>query len=168
MARDTGAGVPDILYRPRRSMLVQIDGEPVLQRNERWGLDAVVNSPFVILRGSDGKFYLYGDGHWYVAPAATGPYVYTNDKVNHKLRKIARQLKSAADEDYVLSMDEAGDWPVYNIIVSTVPATLIQSDGNPDLVPVARTSLLYVFNSDNDILVDTTTQQCFVLLAGRW
>jgi len=168
MDRDTIVGAPDIIYRTRRSMLVLIDGAPVLQRNQRWGLDAVVNSPFVILRGSDGKFYLYGDGHWYVAPAATGPYVFTRDKVKHKLRKIARQLKSAAEEDGDLSREDAGSLPVYNIIVSTVPSMLIQSDGNPDLVPIARTSLLYVFNSDNDILVDTGTQQYYVLLSGRW
>ena len=163
-----GGAVPEIIYRTQRSMLVLIDGEPILERNKRWGLDAVVNSPFVIVRGSDGKFYLFGDGHWYVAPAATGPYVYTNDKVKRNLKKIARELKTAAEEEGDWAADELEDQPAYEIIVRTVPAELIQCSGDPYMAPLAGTSLRYVFNSENDILVDTGTQQYYVLLAGRW
>ena len=41
-------------------MLVLIDGEPKIQSNSTYGVDAVVNSPFTIVKNNDGRFYLYG------------------------------------------------------------------------------------------------------------
>ena len=35
-------------------------------------------------------------------------------------------------------------------------------------LPSAQTSLLYATNSDNDIFMDTKSQQYYTLLAGRW
>jgi hypothetical protein len=160
--------LPQVIYRTQKSMLVLMDGEPKLQKNEKWGLDVVVNSPFTIVENKDTKFYLYGGGHWYVAPAAIGPYAFTGDKVSHNLKKIARNLKKIARKTDDMPNSESPDEPVYDIIVKTKPAVLIQSDGNPDLVPITGTSLLYVKNSDNDIFVDTHTQQYYVLLSGRW
>jgi hypothetical protein len=168
LSKDISNRLPQVIYRTQRSMLVSIDGQPKLQKNKKWDLNVVVNSPFTIVQNKDGKFYLYGGGHWYAAPAATGPYAFTNDKVTHNLKKVARDLNKIAKKTNDLPTSEAPDYPVYDIIVSTKPAELIQSDGNPDLTPVTGTSLLYVKNSDNDIFVDTHTQQYYVLLSGRW
>ena len=55
-----------------------------------------------------------------------------------------------------------------NIIVSTVPAELIQSNGEPNFTPIQGTNLLYMSNSDNDIFMDENSQQYFVLISGRW
>ncbi len=55
-----------------------------------------------------------------------------------------------------------------NIIVSTVPAELIQSNGEPSFTPIEGTTLLYISNSDNDIFMDENSQQYFVLISGRW
>ena len=52
--------------------------------------------------------------------------------------------------------------------MSTVPAELLVTQGEPAYAPIARTSLLYATNSDNDIFVDTQSQQYYTLLAGRW
>jgi hypothetical protein len=168
LAHDISNKLPKVFYRTQQSMLVLIDGAPRMKENKKWGLKVVVNSPFTIVQNKDGKFYLYGGSHWYVAPAATGPFVYTQDKVKHNLKKIARQLKKLASKNNDVPDGEAPDNLVYNIVVSTKPAELIQSDGNPALLPIAGTSLLYVKNSDNDIFVDTHTQQYYVLLSGRW
>jgi hypothetical protein len=58
VAADTGKKTPVIFYRTRPAVLVLIDGVPRLQRNARWGLDAVENSAFVIVKGKDGRSYL--------------------------------------------------------------------------------------------------------------
>lgn len=160
--------LPELIFRTQPSMLVLIDGEPKLKMNDKWGLDVVINSPFTIIQDKDGRYYLHGGRHWYMAPVATGPYTFTKDKVRHKLRKIARQLDRLARENDDSPNSETPDDQVYNIIVSTTPAELIQTDGNADLSPIEGTSLLYVTNSDNDIFVDTHSQQYFILLAGRW
>lgn len=159
---------PRLIFRSQPSMLIRIDGDPVLRKSDRWGYDVVVNTPFTIVRFKDGKFYLYGGGHWYAATAATGPYAYTNDHVAHPLKKIARKLRKAARRNHDMPNTDTPDHQVYDIVVTTTPAELIQTDGNPDLVPIPGTALLYVQNSDNDIFVDTHTQQYYVLLSGRW
>ncbi|HEV2479102.1 MAG TPA: hypothetical protein VGS79_05550, partial [Puia sp.] len=159
---------PKLIFRTQPSMLVRIDGEPVVKNNDQLGYPVVVNTPFTIIRFKDGRFYLYGGSHWYSAPAATGPYTYTGDKVRHPLKKIARKIRKAARRNNDMPNTETPDNQVYDIVVTTVPAELIQTNGNPNLVPIEGTSLLYVQNSDNDIFVDTRTQQYYVLLSGRW
>jgi hypothetical protein len=60
----------------------------------------------------------------------------------------------------------AGNPPA--VYVSTVPAELLVTRGEPTYTPIAGTNLLYITDSDNDIFTDTKTQQYFTLLAGRW
>ncbi len=48
------------------------------------------------------------------------------------------------------------------------PAELLLSQGQPELVPIPGTTLLYVSNSGNDIFMDTSSQMYYVLAAGRW
>src|SRR5579871_1545557 len=94
LSKDLSTDAPKVFFVSRPSILVLIDGEPKLQQNKDWGLDAVVNSPFTIVRNNDGRFYLYGGKHWYSAPAATGPYNYTNGNVPQNLQKV----QDAVDE----------------------------------------------------------------------
>src|SRR5262249_19234933 len=85
-------------------------------------------------------------------------------------------LKSLKDDPSVDPFDdpapdikevmEAGKLP--EIYVSTTPAELLEIDGEPDLVPIDGTKLLSVKNTPDGILLDTTTQDYYVLLSGRW
>jgi hypothetical protein len=168
LSADLNNHPPRLIFRSQPSILVRIDGKPIVKKSDRLGYPVVVNTPFTIVQFKDGKFYLYGGGHWYSAPTATGPYAYTDDKVRHPLKKIARKLRKAAQRNNDMPNTETPDNQVYDIVVTTVPAELIQTNGNPDLVPIQATALLYVQNSDNDIFVDTHTQQYYVLLSGRW
>ena len=54
------------------------------------------------------------------------------------------------------------------IIVTTTPAELLTTDGEPQFVPIEGTSLLYVDNTENDIIMDINRQKYYILLAGRW
>jgi hypothetical protein len=60
------------------------------------------------------------------------------------------------------------DSRVPEIVVSTVPAELIFIDGEPAYTPIADTDLLYVSNTDSDVVYDIGNQQVYVLLSGRW
>ena len=157
---------PKVMYSTNPSILVLIDGAPQLQRNNEWGLDAVVNTPFTIVKNSDGRFYLYGGKHWYAAPSATGPYAMVTD-VPSKLNSIAQQVNDAASKDDGTGK-ETDENTMYKIIVSTEPAELIQSNGEANFSPVQGTDLLYVSNSEDDIFMDTQSQQYYVLISGRW
>lgn len=156
---------PKVLYSNTPSILVLIDGAPKLQRNSEWGVDAVVNTPFTIIKNNDGRFYLYGGKHWYTAASATGPYSLTT-QVTSNMERIAQQVNDASKDDG--AQKETDENQMYKIVVSTEPAELIQSKGEANFAPVAGTELLYVSNSEDDIFMDTQSQQYYVLISGRW
>jgi hypothetical protein len=160
---------PKVMFVTQPSMLVLIDGEPKLQNSKDINLDVVVNTPFTIVKNSDGRFYLYGAKHWYVSNAATGPYEYTNGQVPDNIRNVEKVIASKSQNTGAASANTAADPNVIpNIIVSTTPAELIQSKGEPNFTPIQGTNLLYMSNSDNDIFMDENSQQYFVLISGRW
>jgi hypothetical protein len=160
---------PKVLFVTRPSMLVLIDGQPKLQNNKDLKLDMVVNTPFTIVKNYDGHFYLYGSKRWYVSNAAIGPYTYTNGLVPENIRNVQEVITSKSQNNGTDNNKTDGNPNVIpNIIVSTDPAELIQSDGEPNFTPVQGTSLLYVSNSDNDIFMDENSQKYFVLISGRW
>jgi hypothetical protein len=160
---------PKVIFVNRPTMLVLIDGDPKLQNNKDLKLDMVVNTPFTIVKNTDGRFYLYGQKRWYVSNAATGPYEYTNGQVPPPIQSVGSLIASkqqANSGDNIKSSTDPNVVP--NIIVSTTPAELIQSNGEPNFTPIQGTNLLYMSNSDNDIFMDETSQQYFVLISGRW
>lgn len=164
LSSDLNNNPPKILYADKPSILVVIDGAPRLQNNSKWNVQTVVNTPFIILK-DDNRFFLYGGRHWYTAPAATGPYSITTN-ISANLNRIQEEVAQANKNNNV--QQEQKDYEISNIIVTTEPAELLQSDGEPNFTPVQGTNLLYVRNSDNDIFMDVSGQQYYVLLSGRW
>jgi len=158
---------PKVIYTNVPSILVSIDGDPKLQANKDWGVDAVVNTPFVLVKNHDSKYYLYGGKHWYTAPAADGPYKIITE-IPSNLAKIETQIKEADKKNNTEEGKETDDNTIYNIVVTTEPAELIQSKGEANFAAVEGTGLLYVANSENDIFMDINSQQYYVLLSGRW
>jgi hypothetical protein len=168
LSKNLNNNAPKVFYSTKPSILVVIDGQPKLQRNNDWNVDVVVNTPFTIVKNNDGNFYLYGGKHWYAAPSATGPYSYT-DNVPPSFERIENAVNSAnSDPGYSDSTAAQASNTISDIIVSNSPAELIQSDGEPNFTPIQGTSLSYVSNSGNDIFMDQGTQQYYVLLSGRW
>src|SRR5262249_46821211 len=96
---------PVILYANHPSVLVTIDGTPRFEENRKWGLAATVNTPFTIVRDKDGHFYCWGDGHWYSAAEATGPFSPLTTKPDHRLRKIERELKKSEPDSVKNAVD---------------------------------------------------------------
>src|SRR5579871_2190095 len=168
LSKDLDNKAPIVYYSNRSSILVVTDGEPKLQRNNDWGVDVVVNTPFTIVKNNDGNFYLYGGKHWYTAAAVTGPYSYV-ENVPTSFSKIENAINTAnADPGYTDSATAENNDKISDIIVSTSPAELIQTDGDPTFTPIDGTNLAYVSNSGNDIFMDQSTKQYYVLLSGRW
>jgi hypothetical protein len=77
--------------------------------------------------------------------------------------KLAKANMTEDLDSISASITEAPD-----VIVVTKPSELIMTSGEPDYSPIEGTSLLYVTNSDSDIIMDINTQNHYVLLAGRW
>jgi len=169
LSKDLNTTAPRIIYTDKPSLMVLIDGQPKLEQNKDWGVDVVVNSPFTIVKNNDGQFYLYGGKHWYTAQAATGPFSPAGN-IPSNLQQVQTSVDAAnsANAGYVDSAAAAQDQEVSNIIVSTSPAELIQSNGPATLSPISGTDLSYVSNSSNDIFQDQSSGKYYVLISGRW
>jgi len=169
LSKDLNTTAPRIIYTDKPSLMVLIDGQPKLQNNKDWGLDVVVNSPFTIVKNNDGLYYLYGGKHWYSAQAPTGPFAPAGN-VPSNLQQVQTSVDAAnsANAGYVDSAEAAQDNVVSNIIVSTSPAELIQSNGPASFSPISGTDLSYVSNSSNDIFQDQSSSKYYVLISGRW
>jgi len=169
LSKGLNTAPPKIIYSNRPATLVLIDGAPKLQHNNDWGVDVVVNSPFTIVKNNNGVFYLYGGKHWYSAPSPTGPYSYVSN-IPYNLSKVQTAVDNAAGNDPGFTSDSAAAKTntITDIIVSTEPAELIQTNGEANLTPIDGTNLLYASNTENDLFVDQSTRQYYVLLSGRW
>ncbi len=162
---------PKVIYTNKPSILVLIDGTPQLQLNNDWGLQAVVNTPFTIVALGN-QYYLYGNKQWYVANSVTGNYQLANN-LPSALNKVQASINSnvATDDAGYTSKDDASvtnSGSTVNIIVSTSPAELVQTNGEPDFAPVDNTNLMYAKNSSNDLFIDNSTKEYYLLISGRW
>jgi hypothetical protein len=164
---------PQIVFSATPAILVLIDGTPILRQVEASRFLRIINTRTLILFDQAiGKYFLRLMDRWMEAPKIDGPWsvaknpsadldvalqFFTTDPKVDLLDNLAADIKDAL---------ENGTVPT--IYVRTGPAELVETDGEPQLEPIGGTNLLWVKNSINPILVDTTDQKSYVLLSGRW
>ncbi len=163
---------PEIIFATSPTVLVTIDGDPILNPVEGTSLKSVVNTPFFIVQDpSSGLCYLRGKEAWYSARDVKGPWETMTRTPPPAVVDLATKMVSEAPPEDATA-DSTNSEPatpvVPNVIVRTKPAELIQTDGEPAFAPVEGTSLLYLKNSEDDVIMDIATQNYYVLVAGRW
>lgn len=168
---------PKIIYRDHPSALVFIDGTPQYERMKETladedpvyaggkgtAIDKVVNTPFLLVRPEGGDHYLFGSGLWFRAKDINGPWQRTDD-VPAGLKAIAAKADSSA----ALTASNTPGAVVPEIVVTTEPAELVDTDGEPRLEPIQNTNLLYVTNTDKNLFMDIGDQRYYLLASGRW
>jgi hypothetical protein len=167
---------PEIRFVTYPAVLVTIDGEPKLRDVEGTSLKHVVNTPFlIVLEPQGGGYYLYaGNDRWYASTKITGPWQPTVAVPSQvaalapieEERDAQREAETAAEEG-VVEPDRGPSEPPA-ILVATQPTELIVTDGAPEWGPIEGNELLYVTNTESDILMEVGGQRYFALLSGRW
>jgi len=157
---------PAIFYSAGPAILLMVEGDPVLAPIEKTGLEFVVNTNWDLFQEKKKKdYYLLVNNGWYTAKALSGPWTYTRT-----LPKDMSKLPAGQNFDEVKKMvpppAPSGSTP--QIFFSDKPAELILLKGSPVYTKIPGTSLLYIANTDNDIFVDDTNKEYYVLLSGRW
>jgi hypothetical protein len=157
---------PKILYASEPAVLITLDGEPRLQKEEGSNLERVINTPFTILYlPSKETYYLYADTDtWYTTEDIQGDWAVTRDVP----KDVASRAPKAEDEPEAEEKDEEEPGPPPKIIVATEPSELIVSTGKSEFIPISGTDLLYVSNTDSDVLYHIKGKEYYVLLSGRW
>ncbi len=156
---------PTIIYTNKPSTLVLIEGDPKFQENKEMGVELVMNTAFTIAKTGN-LFYLYGSNKWYSSKSINGPWKYEKS-VPKSLNKLNAAIKENEKKQDKATIDSNANY-FPEIIVRTVPAELIQSNGEADFAPIQGTALLYMTNTNNDIFMYISDQQYYVLLSGRW
>lgn len=171
---------PQIFFSTRPAILVLIDGSPEVRAVQNTRLDRVINTRVLILHDrASRKFYLHLMDGWLEAASITGPWAPANERISDLQQALEAaaatkqvDLLTGATEDPKAtkpSLSEAAKQnAVPQIYVSTGPAELLQTQGEPQVTAIAGTQLVYVANTENDIFVHTLTQNHYILVAGRW
>ena len=163
LAENLNNNPPDIYFRTEPSVLVSIDGEPKLKEVEGADFEYVVNTPFFIVKDSKSKYYIKGGKFWYVSQKVTSGYTETK-KIPSDIEKFANDnIQEEKPDSISMSITEAPE-----LIVVTKPSELVSTDGEPDYASIEGTTLLFVSNSSEDIIMDINSQNHYVLIAGRW
>ena len=149
---------PEILWVTNRTVLVIIDGEPVLRPTETAGLERVVNTPALLVYDkAAGKFYLSGQGNWFTSDAIKGSW------------SLAQQVPPAigALSEATNAPPATGEAPP-RILISTTPAELVNTTGLPEFKPIRGTSLQFAADTDSQLFYDTKAKAAYLLISGRW
>ncbi len=158
---------PEIIFTTTSSVLISIDGEPVLKETDENNYKYVVNTPYFIVQDVKNNInYLKGGNYWYSSASITEGWK-NIEKPPKKVAQLAEQAMPEQDEGKG-EEDEKVEGVIQEIIVRTKPAELLQSNGEPDYTSVEGTSLLFMSNTDAAILMDINTQLYYVLISGRW
>jgi hypothetical protein len=157
---------PKIIYTTKPSTLVLIEGDPKLKENKEMGVELVLNTAFTIAKVKD-LYYLNGSEKWYSSKDINGPWTYVKS-IPGSLNKLDQAIKAADKKEMSKSASDSVAGVIPEILVSTVPAELIQSNGEADFAAIKGTTLLYMTNTNNDVFMNVPDQQYYVLLSGRW
>jgi hypothetical protein len=167
---------PKIIFRDHPAVLVLLDGDPKLLPIPDSKLMQVANTPFFMLYDPAGRsYYLKGGEHWLSAADVQGPWqdlpalpatlqAFQNRLEEQKAAAAKKAGQKPAGKKEVAK--QAGVLP--EIVVSTVPAELLTTDGAPEYTPVKDANLLFVSNTENTIFMDTASQEYYTLISGRW
>ena len=160
---------PKIIFVDYPAVLVMLEGEAELQPVEDSGLMRVVNTPFlIVLVPKKKRYYLDGSEIWYVAEDVKGPWLETENVPAEVVELRPPQSPEEVTELKKESESDTEDSRVPSIIVATEPTELIVSDGKPKYTPIKGNELLYMSNTESDVLLEIETQRYFVVLSGRW
>lgn len=158
---------PTFIYTTQPSLLVQVDGSPVLKPLVS-GYERVVNTRAVLLLNTNmfsQGYYLYASSNWYSAPSIAGPWT-VNISPPADINTALDAAMATKQVDPAFPRGPQLSPPV--IYVATTPTELLETSGVANLLTVAGTDLLYVSNSDRAIFYYLDDANYYVLISGRW
>jgi hypothetical protein len=165
---------PQVIVSYAPAILVPIDGAPVFKpvagdtRFQR-----VINSRALILKGGiEQNIYIHVYDGWLWSNSVNGPWSQPI-ALPFGMQAAADKIAKTGVVDMLDGGPKANPKPslangVPAIFLSQGPTELIVFKGQPDFVPIVGTQLLWASNTTNDVLIDTTNNDYYVLMSGRW
>ncbi|PZX48529.1 hypothetical protein [Algoriphagus chordae] len=156
---------PVIFYSDQDAILLSIDGDPVYAPIEKTNMEYIVNTNWdVFHEKKKNEYYLLADSAWLSATELKGPWT--------QVKSLPREMKKLPTgenfDDVKKMVPPLGSVAAPKVFYSTSPAELILFQGQPRYTEITGTKLLYASNTDNDVFVDETKSDFYVLFSGRW
>jgi hypothetical protein len=164
---------PKVIVAYGPALLVPIEGKPVVREVPDTRFERVINTHAMLARTRfDKTWYLHVYDGWVSSSSLDGPWTQVGF-APLGLDDLANQLAQSGTVDLLDGGEGATPKPalangVPAIHVTEVPTELIVFKGQPNLLPITGTPLLWATNSATDVIVDTTNNAYYVLMAGRW
>ncbi|OYY80766.1 MAG: hypothetical protein B7Y61_15130, partial [Rhizobiales bacterium 35-66-30] len=159
---------PHIVFTDTLTVLVLISGDPDLKPVDgAKGFQRVINTRPLMLRDEKGAYHLQAAGTWYETSSLDSTWVVTPQPAT-ALQNAAKIAAKQNAPDPLLAQDGKPITPPPAIYVSATPTELVQTNGQPQMLPVAGTGLLSMSNADHAVFMDPTNNAYYVLISGRW
>jgi hypothetical protein len=164
---------PTLYFSQMPAVLVLIDGAPTLREVAGTNLLRIVNTRSLIaVDQSAGKYYLYVSDRWMETTSLDGVWS-VSQKPPAALETVKQAAETAQTADLMdnptpeiqAALDNDTPFAVY---VSTTPAELIVTTGEPNFQPIAGTNLLWAQNTHSSLFMNIADQNYYLLSSGRW
>jgi hypothetical protein len=158
---------PKIFVGYRPSILLSVDGEPVLSEVPKTNLKFVVNTQWPLFFDSENSSYYIPVGQQWLTANSLGGQWSPTKKLPRDMSKVPQDKEWSALKKIIPPPAKSeGVTPV--VFYSDKPAEIILFDGQPVYANIPDTQLTYATNTDSVVFVFTPTQQFYYLTAGRW
>ena len=164
---DVNLNPPRIFYSAQPALLVMFLGTPQFKpvATNQMGLLFALNSNWdVFYDTTSQQYFLLNQSNWLAAPTPQGPWAaaqnlppsFASLPANNNWANVRQNIPG----------QPAASAPA--VFVSTQPAELILTQGDPSYTPIPGTHLLRVANTDSTLFLNSGDQQFYYLVAGRW
>ena len=162
---------PAIIVSNSPAVLVPISGTPVIKDVPDSRFERVLNTRALIMRTHlDSTWYLHVYDGWLSSTSLSGPWVVASNPPMD-IDEVAQKLAKAGQADLL-----DGGGTVKPSLANSVPtiyvresaAELVVFKGQPDFQPIAGTALLWANNTTADVIVDSASNNYYLLISGRW
>src|SRR5437762_1894999 len=158
---------PKIFVGYRPSILLSVDGEPVLSEVPNTNLKFVLNTQWpLFFNNGNSTYYLAVGQQWLTASSLEGQWSATK-KLPPEMSKVAQDKQWVALKKVIPPPAKSGG-VTPAVFYSDKPAEVILFDGQPVYAQIPDTQLTYATNTSSVVFVFTPTQQFYYLTAGRW
>jgi len=158
---------PKIFVGYRPSILLSVNGEPVLSQVPNTNLKFVVNTQWpLFFDEGNSNYYLAVGQQWLTANSFEGQWSATKN-LPHDMSKVAQDKQWSALKKFIPPSAKSGA-VAPDVFYSDKPAEVILFDGQPTYAQIPDTQLEYATNTNSVVFVYTPRQQFYFLTAGRW
>jgi hypothetical protein len=158
---------PKIFVGYRPSILLSVNGDPVLSVVPNTNLQFVANTQWpLFLDESASTYYLAVGQQWLTASKLDGQWSATK-KLPPEMSKVPQDKQWSGLKKFIPPPANTKG-PTPEVFYSEKPAEIILFDGQPAYAQIPNTQLEYATNTNSVVFQYKPTKQFYYLTAGRW